>query len=83
MQHSMSMSSLHCGQSAVIQALRGRGAMYERLFDLGFTPGSSVTCLYAAVFGDPKAYLIKQTVIALRKKDADMVECTVSGGGSV
>ena len=83
MQHSLPMAMLKSGQTAIIHTVHGKGAMYERLCDLGFTPGSSVTCLYSSVFGDPKAYRIKQTVIALRKNDASMIECILPDGGSL
>jgi len=80
MQQLFPMSALECGQRAVVRHVDGKGAMYERLCDLGFTSGCPVECLFASVFGDPKAYLIRQTVIALRKRDADMIECLPAGG---
>ncbi len=80
MRHSSPLTALACGQSAVIQSVHGKGAMYERLCDLGFTPNSLVTCLYTSIFGDPSAYRIKGTVIALRKQDAEQVHCFPIGG---
>lgn len=80
MQQPFPMSALACGQNAVIRSISGNGAMYERLCDLGFTSGCPVRCLFASVFGDPKAYLIRHTVIALRQKDADMISCISAGG---
>ncbi len=80
MQQSYPLTTLACGQSAVIQAVRSKGAMYERLCDLGFTPNSLVTCLYASVFGDPRAYRVRGTVIALRGQDAEQVDCVLCGG---
>lgn len=80
MRHSYPLTALGCGQSAVIQSVQSKGAMYERLCDLGFTPNSLVTCLYTSIFGDPSAYRVKGTVIALRKRDAEQVQCHPSGG---
>lgn len=80
MRHSYPLTALDCGQSAVIQSVQGKGAMYERLCDLGFTPNSLVTCLFSSIFGDPRAYRIKGTVIALRKRDAEQVRCLPGGG---
>lgn len=80
MRQTLSLSHLSCGQSAVIQHVRGKGAMYERLCDLGFTPNTTVTCLFASIFGDPRAYRIKGTTIALRQSDADTIECSFTGG---
>ena len=73
------LSSLPCGQSAVISAVGGTGAMFDRLQELGFTPGALVTCLFSSAFGDPRAYLIRDTVIALRAADALQVLCTEGG----
>ena len=47
--------------------------MRQHLADLGFVPGSEVRPLYAAPAGDPRAYLVCDTVIALRQKDAATV----------
>lgn len=69
------------GQSAVIADVRGEGAMHARLRDLGFTENTPVTCLYASAFGDPRAYRVKDTVIALRRCDARCV-CLGGKGGA-
>ena len=41
--------------------------------DLGFTPGAGVRCLFAAPSGDPRAYMVRGSVIALRRADAALV----------
>jgi len=43
---------------------------------LGFAPKSSVTCAFSAPMGDPKAYVIKGTVIALREEDSSLILVT-------
>ncbi len=58
------------GASAVVEALGGRGEARRRLLDLGFTPGARVTCLFSAPSGDPRAYMVRGSVIALRREDA-------------
>lgn len=67
------LSSLECGSGAVVSALNTEGAMRRRLMDMGFTPGSSVRALFRSCSGEPVAYLIHDTVIALRKEDAQSV----------
>jgi len=74
------LSCIRVGQSAVVRALNGQGAMYERLCDLGFTPDSPVVCLFSSILGDPRAYRIKGSVIALREADAEQISCAVCGG---
>ena len=44
--------------------------MKQRLLDMGLIPGSKITCVFTSPFKDPKAYLLKQTVLAIRKEDA-------------
>lgn len=41
-----------------------------RLYDMGFYTGSIVTPLYECWGGGTKVYEVKQTLIALRQKDA-------------
>lgn len=64
------LSALPRGKSGVVTALRTDGAMRRRLMDIGLTPGTCVEALYRGCFGDPTAYLIRGTVIALRAEDA-------------
>ena len=40
-----------------------------------------VTCLFPSAFGDPKAYRVKDTVVALRRADARNILCRACGGG--
>ena len=65
------LSSLECGSGAVVSTLCTKGAMRRRLQDIGFVPGSPVQALFRSCSGDPVAYLIHDTVIALRHEDAD------------
>lgn len=45
--------------------------MKRRLMDLGFTIGTTVTCVLCG--SGIKAYLVRGAVIALRNEDADKV----------
>lgn len=67
------LSSLPTGGGATIDTLLTKDPLRRRLFDLGFTPGAHVRCLFAAPGGDPRAYLIRDTVIALRNADAKTI----------
>lgn len=64
------LSRLSPGQQAVICSLRSENDMRRRLEDIGFTPTSVVSCLYRSALGDPTAYGIRGSVIALRAEDA-------------
>ena len=64
------LSRLSLGKTARILSLSSPEPLRGRLLDLGFVPGGEITPLYAAPTGDPRAYLVCDTIIALRQKDA-------------
>ncbi len=63
------LSVLGEGERCIITGIV-TSAMSDRLKELGFTSGTTVVCLYRSFAGDPSAYYVKGTVIALRKADA-------------
>lgn len=65
-----SLLSLPLGHRAIVHSLGLTGLKKRRMLDLGFVSGSIVEALLRSPSGDPKAYLIKGTVIALREDDA-------------
>ena len=67
------LSRLPLGKSARILSLSAPEPLRGRLMDLGFVPGGEIRPLYAAPTGDPRAYLVCDTVIALRQRDAATV----------
>ena len=68
------LHEIEAGQSGRVAFLAGGDDMERRLADMGFTRGARVECLYKSPAGDPAAYLIRGTVIALRREDAAKVE---------
>ncbi|HWR55482.1 MAG TPA: FeoA family protein [Negativicutes bacterium] len=67
------LSDISLGAACRISAIGAEGLMRRRLMDLGFVPGTKVECLRRSPAGDPTAYLVRGTVIALRKEDASCV----------
>ena len=57
------------GETAVVKKLDARGAARMRFLDLGIVCGTEIKPLFKSVFGDPVAFQIRGTVIALRQKD--------------
>lgn len=55
-------------QPCFVQEVRGEGRL--RLFDLGFFRGSRVLPLYECAGGGTRVYRVKDTLIALRNRDA-------------
>lgn len=65
------MADLSPGDRAVVTDICMNTDMRRRLQDMGLIEGTLVECV--GTLGDPCAYLIRRTVIALRKEDASQV----------
>lgn len=63
------ISDLKKGEKGEIVCLEVSPDMKKRLTDLGFGKGTQVECLEKSPLGEPKAYRVRGTVIALRKKE--------------
>ena len=68
------LSELKIGESGRVARLLLDGAERRRLLDLGLSPGTLIEARLISPFGDPIAYQVRGTVIALRKTQADRVE---------
>ena len=68
----MNLSGLKIGARAIV-AYTG-GELGPRLMDIGLIPGTAVIPLLQSPLGDPRAYLIRGAVIALRETDAAEVK---------
>jgi DtxR family Mn-dependent transcriptional regulator len=68
------LADLQTGERATVRRVNVRGFGRRRLFDLGFTPGVVVECAFAAAFGQPRAYRVRGTTIALRAEQARRIE---------
>lgn len=70
----MSLFDLKIDESARIKCINTDESIKKRLFDIGLIENTKVKCLLKSLPGDPKAYLIRGTVIAIRKDDAQKIE---------
>ncbi|RAL26918.1 FeoA family protein [Thermoflavimicrobium daqui] len=61
------------GDSVRITQLCIEGAMRLRLLDLGFIPGAIIKVLQKSPLGDPMAFRVSQTTIALRKEESSQI----------
>ena len=67
------LAELNQGDSAVVCDLASDGNIRRRLQDIGLIPGTKVECVHISPLGDPIAYLIRGTVIALRYEDSSNI----------
>lgn len=80
MQSIIPLRDMEPGTQGVIADILPECALSRRLLDLGFAADASVKCLFRSMFGDPTAYEICGTVIALRAEDSATVLVRMPGG---
>ncbi|MCI5837525.1 MAG: ferrous iron transport protein A [Veillonellaceae bacterium] len=69
----MNLGDLRPGETATILDIR-ENPLRRRLQDLGLVRGTRVACVGQSPLGDPQAYRIRNTVIAIRAQDACHVQ---------
>jgi ferrous iron transport protein A len=67
------LSDLQVGETAEIQEIHLEGWARRRLLDMGFLPGTPIEAVLSSPLGDPKAYKVRGSVIALRFEDANQI----------
>lgn len=64
------LNELELSQKAVIDKILTSGDMRRRFIDIGLIENTVVECVGISPQGDPKAYLIRGAVIAIRNQDS-------------
>jgi len=69
------LSSLKIGEEGTIHGIAKalRGQQRRRLMDLGIVPGTKIEAELESLTGDPVAYRVRGTTIALRKQQTDKI----------
>lgn len=70
----LTLDILEPGSLAKVSRIRTAGAMRNRLSDLGVEKGTRIKCLQKSPLSDPVAYDIHGSVIAIRNRDAALIE---------
>lgn len=61
------------GSVCQIVSLELNGLLRRRILDLGIIPGTLIRCIRRGPSGDPTAYQVRDTLIALRREDAAQI----------
>ncbi|BCI60392.1 FeoA family protein [Solibaculum mannosilyticum] len=71
------LCDLRIGQSGIVHDIHECGNWQRRMLDLGFIEGTPVKAILHSPSGDPVAYEVRGSVIALRKEQSSqiLVEC--------
>ncbi|MBQ4105542.1 MAG: ferrous iron transport protein A [Clostridia bacterium] len=74
-----SLDMLPVGEKGVICSIDNT-RIKNRILDLGFTKNTEISTLRKSPAGDPTAYLVKGSVIALRCEDARSINVSINNG---
>lgn len=78
---SIPLSEARNGSTLRISAIEVQGVLRRRLLDLGFVVGNMVEVLRRSPLGDPIAFRVSNTTIALRREESSLIYGTFIGGG--
>ena len=67
------LKDLKMGEMGIITSLSAQGTIKRRLLDIGLVDNTEVQCILDSPSKDPKAFLIRGAVIALRNEDCQNV----------
>ena len=71
------LDDLPLGTYGKVEVLNCKGAIRRRLLDLGIVKGTPIVPILKSPSGDPTAFVIRGSVIALRKEDANLIVVNV------
>lgn len=74
------LSEAAIGTQIVLSRIEVQGVLRRRLLDLGFVPGNVVEVVQRSPLGDPTAYRVNNTTIALRKEESSLIFGEPLGG---
>ncbi len=70
----MTLNELSLNKTGYIENLRCSDGVKRRLLDLGLIKGTKITPLFVSPSGDPTAFEIRGSVIALRVEDTRLID---------
>jgi len=71
--NNMTLDKLNIDKCAVILNLNCKGDLRRRLLDLGLVHGTNIKAVFKNPIGNPIAYEVRGTIIALRKEDSKFI----------
>ena len=73
----MTLKELNIGESAVITAVGGEGALRQHFLDMGLIPKTKVVVKKIAPMGDPIEIRLRNYELTIRKEDAKKIEVSM------
>lgn len=69
----VSLSECQPGNRLIIKQIKIEGVLRRRLLDLGFVKDAEIHVLLKSPLGDPVAYRVSETTIALRLEESKQI----------
>lgn len=69
----LTLNLLPIGKEAIVKELKCDGTIRRRLLDLGMVKGTKIKSIFKSPSGDPIAFEIRGTILALRKEDSNLI----------
>ncbi len=76
-----SLKDLKVGERCIVKEVSSGGNMRRRFTDIGLIENTVVECVGKSPAGDPKAYLIRGAVTAIRSEDCGDISVLPYDGG--
>ena len=76
MEEKCTLNNLPLNTDAVVNSVECKKSIINRIYDFGITENSVIRPVFKSPFGDPTAYLVKNTVVALRDNDSQYITVT-------
>ena len=73
----MKLCEIDLGDKVRVTEISNKSSITRRLLDIGLIPGTSVECVLVSPMKNPKAYMIRGAVIAIRNEDASDIEIEI------
>ncbi len=70
----MTLYELPLNKTGIVDKLNCNGNIRRRLLDLGLVQGTPIIPILKSPSGDPTAFEIRKTIIALRKEDSCLID---------
>ena len=69
----MTLNELKLSEKAIVKNISELSSMRQRFIDIGIIGGAKIECVLVSPGKNPKAYMIKGAVIAIRDEDAKFI----------
>lgn len=73
------LDMISTGEQVTVMSVDTQFSLKQRLYDIGLVPGTKIKVVHQSPSGNPRAYLVRGAVIALRNCDAEKICVRVEG----